>query len=439
MESIWTKTCSLPQFPTLKGEHKTDVLIIGGGLTGILCAHFLHQQGIDYILTEADQIGKATTGNTTAKITSQHGLIYHKLKNSIGLENAGLYLKANQKALELYGKLCENIDCDYVEKDNYIYSTSSEAKLEQELFTLEQLHFPAEYSRSLPIPVSSCGAVRFPKQAQFHPLKFLSAIASGLNIYEHTKVQEFIGYTAVTNHGKIHAEQIIVATHFPFLNKHGLYFLKLYQHRSYAIALSNAPDYDGMYADDSKTGLSFRNYQNLLFVIGGSHRTGKRGGNWKELREFAQQQFPQAKEKYHWATQDCMPLDHLPYIGPYSSATPGIYTASGFQKWGMTSAMVSAMLLTDLVLGKQNPYAHIFSPSRSMIKPQLIANAWESTVNLLTPTVPRCPHLGCALKWNPAEHSYDCPCHGSRFDKDGSLLNNPANARLTSKKIISDK
>lgn len=430
MKSIWTQTSAIPAFPSLQGDKKTDILIIGGGITGLLCAWFLHQQGIDSILVEADSIGSGTTKNTTAKITSQHGLIFHKLENSIGLEKTGLYLEANELALKHYKKLCQTIDCDFEEKDNYVYSLTSRAKLEEELLTLEKLHFPAELSEQIPLPLSTKGAIRFPGQAQFHPLKFLSAIAPGLHIYEHTKVKELVDTTAITEHGKITADQIIVATHFPFLNKHGLYFLKLYQHRSYVLALSDAPDFNGMYIDESETGLSFRNYKDFLFLGGGSHRTGKSGGNWKELRNFAKKHFPDAKEQYFWAAQDCMPLDHMPYIGPYSASTSGLYTASGFQKWGMTSSMVSAMILTDLVTGKGNPYAEVFSPSRNMLKPQLLCNSFEATVNFLTPTAPRCPHLGCALKWNPDEHSWDCPCHGSRFTEHGKLIDNPATGDL---------
>ena len=236
-----------------------------------------------------------------------------------------------------------------------------------------------------------------------------------------------IGNTAVTKYGKIHANKVIVATHFPFINKHGSYFLKLYQHRSYVIALENADDVNGMYVDDDKKGISFRNYKNLLLIGGGSHRTGKDGGNWDELREFAKEHYPDAKEKFYWATQDCMSLDNIPYIGQYSKNTPDLLVASGFNKWGMTSAMISAIILSNTIVDRRYDYADIFNPSRSILKPQLIINGFESTKNLLTISEKRCPHLGCALKYNRAENSWDCPCHGSRFSEDGKVLDNPAN------------
>ena len=272
----------------------------------------------------------------------------------------------------------------------------------------------------------------FPKQAQFHPLKFLSGIAKGLNICEHTKVLELTGSTAVTNHGHITAKHIIVTTHFPFLNKHGSYFLKLYQHRSYVLGLQHAAPVPAMYADESLTGLSFRMYHDCLLLGGGSHRTGKPGGSFGELEAFVGKNYPNAKQLYRFATQDCMSLDSVPYIGSYSKRTPTLYVATGFNKWGMTSSMVAARLLCDLILEKQTPYKELFSPARSILYPQLFVNAFESTAGLLTPSKKRCPHLGCALKWNTEEHTWDCPCHGSRFQENGQLIDNPATDDLSS-------
>ena len=226
------------------------------------------------------------------------------------------------------------------------------------------------------------------------------------------------------------ADKVIAATHFPFINKHGSYFLKLYQHRSYMIALENAQNVNGMYVDESRRGMSFRNYNNLLFIGGGGERTGKIGGNWSELRSFAKEHYPNAKERYFWAAQDCMSLDDIPYIGSYSRSTTDFYVASGFNKWGITGAMVSAIILSDMIAGKSRDYADIFNPSRSIIKPQLFVNGYEAVKNLLTISEKRCPHLGCALKWNRAEHSWDCPCHGSRFAENGKVLDNPANGNI---------
>lgn len=433
--SVWMDGQKLPKFGKLTGSVKTDVLVIGGGLCGILCTYFLRKAGVDCVLAEAENIGSGMTCNTTAKLTSQHGLIYDKLMKSRGKEIAAGYLKANECALAEYRRLAGEIDCDFEEKDAFVYSCSDREKIEREVRAVNDLGFPADFMEELPLPFPVEGAIRFPGQAQFHPLKFLAAIAEGLPVYEHTMIRELAPHKAGSEHGEITADKIIVTSHFPFLNKHGSYFLKLYQHRSYVIGLSGAPDVQGMYVDESQTGLSFRNYQNLLLIGGGGHRTGKNGGNWQELRRFADLNYPEAEEAYAWAAQDCMSLDGIPYIGQYSARTPDLYAASGFNKWGMTSAMVSAMLLRDMVTEKKNPWEAVFSPSRSMLKPQLLLNGAEAAVNLLTFTGKRCPHMGCALKWNPHEHTWDCPCHGSRFDAGGGLIDNPAvgNARISSK------
>ncbi len=429
MNTLWRETAQLPEFPALSGDTKTDVLIIGGGIAGLLTAYCLHNKGVPYILVEKDRICGGVTGQTTAKITVQHGLIYDSILRGAGTEKAQMYLSANMSAFDRFAQLCRSIDCDYEIKDNYVYSADREA-LESEMNALYEIGYKADFAENLPIPVEAAGAVCFPNQAQFHPLKFLGAIAKNLNIFEHTKVREMVGTTAVTDKGRIKAEKVVVCTHFPFINKHGSYFLKLYQHRSYVLALENAADVRGMYVSDSKTGLSFRNYGGLLLLGGGGHRTGKQGGCWEELRRFAAKNYPASTEKYHWAAQDCMSLDSVPYVGHYSARTPDLYVASGFNKWGMTGSMLSAMLLADMLCGEKNGYEELFTPSRSIMKPQLLANGFEAVKNLLTPTARRCPHMGCALKWNPEEHSWDCACHGSRFSENGKVLDNPANGDL---------
>ena len=430
MESIWTKEADFSEFPPLHGDMKTDVLVIGGGIAGILCAHELKEAGADCVLVEAERLCGGITKNTTGKITSQHGLCYHKLLERFGAEKCKMYLEVNENAVRRYKELAEKIDCGFEEKDAYVYGRNDAAALERELRALEQVGFPAEFVKDLPLPLPVAGAIRFSHQAQFQPLKFLVRMAENLCVYENTRVKELQGLTAVTDQGSITAKHIIVATHFPFLNKHGSYFLKLYQQRSYVLGLKNATDVQGMYIDGEKNGLSFRNYNDLLLLGGGGHRTGKQGGNWKELEKFAKKYYPNATIEYRWATQDCMSLDAVPYIGPYSKNTQGLYVASGFNKWGMTGAMVSAMILSDLVQGRENPYAAVFSPSRSILRPQLALNGAEAVKNWLTFTERRCPHLGCALKWNPQERSWDCPCHGSRFTEEGKLIDNPSTGDL---------
>lgn len=427
MESLWHSTAyKKKNFPSLQKDIQTDILIIGGGLAGLLCAYCLSKDGADVTLVEARTICSGISGNTTAKITSQHGLIYDELINKFGVLKARQYLEANNDAIEEYRRLCKNIDCDFEEKSAYVYALDSDLKIKKEIAALNTLGYNADFVETTPLPFSVAGAVRFKNQAQFHPLKFAYSISEKLNIYEHTRVRELNGTVAVTDNGKITANKIIVATHFPFINKHGSYFMKLYQDRSYVIALENAQNVDGMYIDEAQNGLSFRNSGDLLLLGGGGHRTGKQGGCYDELRKYAREYYPDSKEKYYWAAQDCMSLDGVAYIGRYSANTENLFVATGFNKWGMTTSMTAAKILCDLVRERTNEYADLFSPSRTMLRPQLIVNAFESVCGLLTPSFRRCPHLGCALKWNPAEHTWDCSCHGSRFESDGALIDNPA-------------
>ncbi len=427
MESIWDLNSSKPSFNPLCGDISTDVLVIGGGITGILCAFALKNAGIDCVVAEADSICGGVTHNTTAKVTYHHGAVFDKMLKRFGSEKTYLYLKSQQEALLKIKELSKQIECDFKEKSSFVYSLDDREKIEKEVEAINRVGFKADFVEGLPLPFSVAGAVRIEGQAQFNPLKFIYSIAENLNIYENTRVLELTPYGALTKYGKIKAKSIIVATHFPIFNKNGFYFLKMYQHRSYVIALKDAQNVNGMYVDEADKGMSFRNYGDLLLVGGCDHRTGKKGGGWHELTDFQKKYYPKSKEVSRWATQDCITLDDLPYIGQYSKNTRSLYVATGFNKWGMTTSMSAGTILADLIRGKENPYAELFSPSRSVLRPQLVLNIAEDFLGIITPTTPRCPHLGCALRYNPQEHSWDCPCHGSRFSEDGKVLDGPAN------------
>ena len=426
MKSVWEKDIVRESFPSLAENKSTDVLIIGGGIAGILCADRLRRAGVDCMLVEAKRICMGVSGNTTAKVTFAHGLLYEGLIRRFGVKKAGLYLKAQEQALSEYARIACTVDCDYRENDAFVYTLRNKSKIVGEIAALNRLGVPAVYTDAEALPFPVTGALCVKGQAEINPLKLLYGLARDLPIYENTKVQELIGQKAITQKCEITFKRLVVATHFPIFNKQGLYFLKMYQHRSYVLALENAPNVRGMYVDEANRGLTFRNYGELLLLGGGGHRTGKSGGCWQELEDFAAKHYADARIVAKWATQDCMTLDGMPYIGRYARHTPNVYVTTGFNKWGMTSAMVAATLLADLICGKSTPYADLFSPSRSVFHPQLAANAFHSVIGLLTPTTPRCPHLGCALQYNAVEHSWDCPCHGSRFAEDGELLDNPA-------------
>lgn len=426
MDSIWQRTAPKIELPPLEGERRTDILIIGGGIAGMLCAYFLDRAGADYLLVEAGTVGSGVTGKTTAKITAQHGLLYQELLKSWGRERAKLYWEANCRAVEQYRALCREIGCEFEEQRSCVFSRSNRDKLLREVEALDALGVKTAIHRKTPLPFPVAGALTLEGQGQLHPLQFLRTLASGLRVYEHTKVRELAPGAAFTDHGVIRANKIVVATHFPILNKHGLYPLKLYQSRSYVLALENAPVFDGMYVEDKDNGLSFRRFHDLLLVGGGGHRTGHKGGGWAQLRSLVKRWYPEAREVACWATQDCITPDGGAYVGQYSPRTPDLFVTTGFNKWGWTTAMAGGEILCDLLQGRANPYATAFAPDRPMSPAAALGNAAEAVWDLIRPTVPRCPHMGCALRYNPQERSWDCPCHGSRFDENGGLLDNPA-------------
>lgn len=437
MKSIWKNTGEHKNYPSINQNMKTDTLIIGGGMAGLLCGYLLHQQGERYLVAEKGRIASGVTGNTTAKITAHHGLIYSKMMKKEGAEVAGKYLDINQKAISQYEKIAREIPCDFQRKDNFVYTQTDSSKILEEAEALEKLGVKAEYMPVNNLPIKTEAAVKVPNQAQFNPIEFVQGISENMNILEHSFVRsidkEGSGYVATLENedGQLHkiiAGKIIMATHFPYLDKHGFYFLKMYQHRSYAVAIDNRKDIGGMYIGDKEESLSFRNCKNYLLIAGCGGRTGTTCGGLEQLKNFVKENYPQNEIVAHWATQDCITLDGIPYIGQYSKSLENFYVATGFNKWGMTSSMVAAMILTGQA---DSETAEIFKPNRSILKPQLLVNGFEATKNMLTPTKPRCSHLKCALKWNKAEHSWDCPCHGSRFDEEGRVLENPAQHKIT--------
>lgn len=472
MKSVWRDSCIFPERSPLEGDLSADAVVVGAGMAGILTAYLLSEKGLSVAVLERAETAGGVTENTTAKITSQHDLIYDSLISGLGEEKARQYAEANQTAIEKFAQIVSqnHIDCDFERRAAYVYTLDNEKRIEREAEAAEKLGISSAFTKDTSLPFEVKGAVRFDNQAQFNPLKFLKPIAEKLDIYEHTMVREIKDGAAVTDRGKVKAKAVVVATHFPFINVPGYYFMRMHQERSYVIALENAAELDGMYIDADEDGYSFRNYQNLLLLGGGSHRTGKnkKGGYYEKLEKQAKKWYPDAVEKFRWSAQDCITLDNIPYIGRYSEKTPSLFVATGFKKWGMTSAMVSAMILSDMITGKDGDYSGVFSPQRfhpAMSAANLVSDGAQSISGLAAGNLKipeghlknlakghggvveydgkkigayrdeegtvfavstKCPHLGCELQWNPDEKSWDCPCHGSRFDCRGRLIDNPA-------------
>lgn len=435
MNSIWTD-CNLPDLPALSGSRQAQTVVIGGGLAGILTALFLQERGRDVLVLEADRVGSGQTLHTTAKITMQHNLIYHHLLKTMGESRTRRYAEANLNAIADYQSLIErrSIDCNFELLPSILYSVNDPEALKKEEQALRKLGIPVSFETQLELPFSIQGALRMEHQAQFHPGKFLAALVPSLTICEHTRVLDVKDHQVITDRGTVTAEHIVFACHYPFINIPGFYFARMYQERSYLLALRHAPHIQGMYLGIEKEGLSFRQQGDILLLGGRGHRTGKvpLENPYHSLATAARHFFPECHVAAHWSAQDCMTLDQVPYIGRFSSARPDWYVATGFGKWGMTSSMVSARLISDLICGVETPYADVFSPQRFTPIASFcrgishIGTVISSELAGFSSASIRCPHLGCKLTWNPSENTWECPCHGSQFTSSGELRNGPA-------------
>ncbi len=451
MESIWTKTCRMPAFPSLSSDMDVDVAVVGGGMAGILIAYFLKDSGLSVAVFEKDAIGRGATAFTTAKITSQHGLIYTKLIQNIGKEKARQYAAAQQKAVTCYRSIIEqeNISCHLEETSSYLYSTADAEQLKREEESAVSLGLPASFTRQTELPFPVKGAVRFDHQAQFHPLQFLRSVAAKLKVYEHSEAVRVSGHRLyIRAAGEIYtvkAGRIVIATHFPIRNFPGFYFMRQHQELSYILALDRAARLKGMYYCSDPGGYTFRSFGRFTLFGGLGHRSGKLrpGDSYRRLWHQARRMYPRAALAAHWSNEDAMPHDRLPFIGPYSLWTPQLYVATGFQKWGMTGAMTAALALSDQILGRNDGHYDIYLPQRLSLSGlgPFLADTGHTLTHLILqkPFVPygkkrciekgfgpTCTHLGCTLSYNPADHTWDCPCHGSRYSEDGTLLSGPA-------------
>jgi glycine/D-amino acid oxidase-like deaminating enzyme/nitrite reductase/ring-hydroxylating ferredoxin subunit len=477
MESIWNKTARPAPRPTLPGDLRTQAVVIGAGMAGILTAKLLQDSGVETVVLEAGRMGCGQTGNTTAKITAQHGAIYGRLIRELGREAALQYAAAQTRAVEAYGELVEreNISCSWRRLPAWLYTAGDPKTMEEEAAAEREAGLPARFLSRPELPVPASAGVELPAQALFHPLEFLQGVARDLTVYENTRVVQAEEGRVTTPMGTVEAKHIIFACHFPFPRLPGYYFLRMHQERSYILALENAAPPPAMAYSVDPGGLSLRPWGNSLLLGGAGHPTGQNsaGGRYRELASQARQYWPGCREAARWSAQDCITLDGVPYIGEFSAGRPGWYVATGFGKWGMTNSMAAAMVIRGLITRQPVPWGAVFSPERFRLSPSAKALA-EHTAQafkglgrrLLAPpralveqlplghggivevdgeklgvykdesgeffvVDPRCPHLGCQLEWNPDEKSWDCPCHGSRFDYFGRLLDGPAQEDLS--------
>lgn len=459
-ESYWEATTPKTNYPTLEKEIEVDVAVVGGGLAGLTAAYLLQEQGKSVAVLEAERIVQGVTGYTTAKITSLHTLIYRDLIDKFGKEKARFYGGAQEAAKEFIASQVKNknIDCDFIRAASYTYAQTEEesAQVKKEVEAAKSLGLPATFIKAIPLPIKTLGAIKFDNQAHFHPRKYLLPLAEefikmGGQIFENSRVfeiEEGEPCLIYTEKGGLKAKDVIVATHFPILNK-GFYFARLVPLRSYVFSVKIKGEVpEGMYtnAGDAPS-LSVRPQPSkdgpVLIITGQQHQTGQEPDTiscYQELEQKIREYFPVEDISYHWSTQDNHTLDDIPYIGKYTPTSKHLYVATGFGGWGMTNGTVSGMILSDLILGKSNPWASLFDPARVeqfLSVDKLLSQNAQVIKNFTTGKFKRgshCTHMGCALNFNNAEESWDCPCHGSRFSKDGKVLHCPAINSLKIKK-----
>ena len=502
MSSLWIETTKTEiNLKSLEKDEETEVCVIGAGLFGLTTAYYLTQCGKKVVVLEKDNIGEKTSGNTTGKITSQHDLFYAHLIDDYGSEYAKKYLKANEQAIKNIKEIIEKerIECEFSMRKSYVYTTNQDevTEIEKEVEAVNKLGKKAKFVTNIGLPQEIKGAIEFDGQAQFHPRKYMLGLAKRIldvnKIYIHTTVTDVEKdgdkYKIYTDKGNIKAKYVVLATHFPIVNMPGFYFLKMYQSTSYLIALetkSKLPQ--EMYINIKEPLYSFRTatYNGKeIFLIGGvGHKTGEpipENSYYEKLGKKAKEMYPDCKILFRWNTRDCVSLDKIPYIGEFSVLMKNMYVGTGFKKWGMTLSNVAANIITDKITGNKNEFEEIFTATR--VKP--IKNRWE-VENMLKETVnsialnklkidtwnlekiennngaiieidgnnigiykdtngkiyavkPNCSHLGCLLSWNNTDKTWDCPCHGSRYDYMGKNIYEPGIKNLSLETHISGK
>ncbi len=439
METIWGNT-GLEERDKLKGTLRADCVVIGAGMAGLMIAYELQKRGFGVVLLEADRVCSGATARTTAKITAQHGLIYSRLVRQHGADAAKLYYESNSRGIDIYEKIIRDkeIDCNFSRVPSYVYARDNVYDIIEETFAAYKVGAKFAYTAQTELPFPVKGALRFDMQGQFHPMKFACALAKELKIYEKSPVVDVEDGRVRTKEGQVLTNYIVNTTHYPIMDVPGFYFMRQHQERSYAIALRTEHRIEGMYysAEDDR---SLRGYEGGIIIGGESHRTGNnlRGGCRCRLRDFAQKYYPEAQMVMEWSNQDVMTHDGIPFIGRYSVFSPRIFVATGFNKWGMSLSAVASQLISDLICDRKNDYEKLYSPYR--VKLRAAARSFLTDVGysvrglasgLVTDKKHRCSHMGCALRYNPDEKSWECPCHGSQFDTQGKNIFTPANRNL---------
>ena len=406
MNSYWissTEKMKKIQFNKIDQNYITDICVVGGGITGLSTAYYLSKKGLKVIVLDKSEIGTKTSGHTTAKITLNHGLIYNYLINTFGIDFASKYYLSNKQAISNIKNIIdtENINCDFEYQDNYIYTTDENNvfKINNEIeainsiekylaknidFNLKNSSINPQFVKKCGLPFKISGAIKTCNQAHFHPVKYMYGLADSIQsngglIFTNSLVTDVKkkdnAYEVLVNDYKITAKYVVLASHYPFINFPGFYFSKMYQVTSYAIGIEiDDNTLNGIYINDCEPTLSFRtakldNNKRLLIIGGGNHKCGfspesKDVFGYKYLENEIKKYYPNSEILYKWNTRDCITLDKVPYIGEFSAFMPNTFVATGFNKWGMTTSNVSANIISDCILGKENVFFDVYNSKR---------------------------------------------------------------------------
>ena len=461
--SIW-KEALKNEYQSLNEDSKADIVIIGGGITGISLFYHLRNTSLKVILAERSQIGSGVTCKSTAKATFLQGNIYGTLYQKHSFAVARKYLESQQTAIQLMTECIHKnqISCDYQKTASYIYSKNYEDILKEKR-VLESLHVPVWEEKK-----EEYYTLKVEETFVFHPVKFLQALAKmGIKknhiIYEEstlTKIKKEEGYyNCYINNHIVKAKKVVLATHYPYFLWPLLFPLQCYLEKSYLINFSSTnEETQGISLDDPI--FSYRFYKNSKIYLTGSHDLGFKLNDAEHFQKLEQQ--ANGKKNYIWSNKDIMTNDSLPFVGALNNSS--IYIATGFNTWGMTNGFLAGEILIDAILNQSNPYASLFLPNRinkmkAIELPRILLNTGKSFIgSKLNPQKKwypkslhlekrngksifvyvdkngiqhkvwnRCPHLGCGLIFNEIEETFDCPCHGSRFDLDGKAIEGPSN------------
>ncbi len=481
--SLWLEAMPPTGYPALRGDLTVDVAVLGGGITGLTTALLLKRSGASVAVVEANRVGSGVTGNNTAKVTALQSTVYSSIRSKHGTEVAAVYASGSAAAVEQVARLTveENIDCDLTRHPAYTYAMGPDEmpSVEQEAEAAREAGLPIALTTGVDLPFPVSGAVRLDDQIAFHPLRYAQGLAAavdgdGSHLLEGTRalaVDEGSPCRVRTPGGTVTADRVVDATHYPLFDR-GLFFARLKPSRSYCIAarIRGAPP-QGMSINAGSPKRSVSVYRDLLILNGESHSTGATTAKpelYQRLEDVARQYWDVQQVTHRWSAQDPSSYDQLPIIGRYTPVSSRLFVAAGFMKWGLSGGTLAGMVLSDLISGRANPWAEPFNPNRVTLRsgPQLAQMnakvAADFVGDRLRPgqvrsvdEVPRgearvlrrgtrrtgvyrdengavhavslrCTHLGCLLRFNGAERSWDCPCHGSRFDVDGAVLEGPA-------------